>query len=80
MSKENIIKVICKHRCNSFSYSDPEYIIYDRGEEFKFYDCVHEYRDFICSGHFISKAKFTENFITIAQWREQQINSILEDE
>lgn len=71
-----VIKVICINKCNSYSYSDPEWIIYDRGEEYQFYDLEgKEYGDFNCDFHRVSKS----NFITLAEWREQQINSILND-
>jgi hypothetical protein len=71
-----LIKVICIERCNSYSYNDPEWIIYDRGEEFEFYDAGHEYQDSKCLNHFVNK----KYFITLAEWRAKQIDSILEDD
>ena len=71
----NTIKVICIERCNSHSYSDPEWIIYDRGEMYDFYDDGYEYRDSKCDFHRVSK----RYFITLAEWRDKQIDSILND-
>lgn len=72
----NTIKVICLEKCNSRSYSDPEWIIYDRGEIYDFYDDGVDYVDTKCSWHYVNK----KWFIPVAEWREKQINSILEDE
>jgi hypothetical protein len=70
-----VVKVICIKKCNSYSYSNPEWIIYDRGEQYQFYDNGYEYHDFNCDFHRVSKS----NFITLAEWRDKQIDSILND-
>jgi hypothetical protein len=72
----NLVKVICKERCNSISSHDPEWIIYDRGEIYEFYDDkTHYYQDIKCKSHSVNK----KHFFTMAEWREKQINSILDD-
>ena len=69
-----LIKVICIEKCNSYSYHDDEWIIYDRDEVYEFYDVGIEYMDSRCDWHRVYK----KYFLTFAELREQQIKTILE--
>ena len=62
----NTIKVICIERCNSHSYSDPEWIIYDRGEMYDFYD------DGYCpEGEIVKTYAYVENYSMDEELKER---------